>query len=358
MKDGRFMFVYVGSFTEDDRNGRGEGISVYRMHPETGSMARVQVLEGLRNPSFLALHPNGRFLYAVNSAGAQAVSVCERDPADGTLTAVQQIEAEGSNPVHLDVHPTGSHLAVATYGPGKVVIYPILADGRLGPPNQVIVHEGPTGPVEERQDQAHPHQTRFDPNGTNLLVTDLGLDRTYVYRFDAATGELTPGETPFVNAEPGHGPRHLDFHPNGRYVYVVNELASTILTLAYDGEARSLRPLQTLSTLPAGLTWPSSAAQVVVHPSGRFVYASNRGHDSIACFAVDEGSGHLTLMRHVSTQGEYPRNFNIDPSGTLLFAANQEGDTMVTFRVDGVTGELTPTGDITGAQSPTCVIFG
>jgi len=221
----------------------------------------------------------------------------------------------------------------------------------------VVRHAGPPGPHPTRQDRPHPHQIPFDPGGPFALVNDLGLDRTYVYRLDRAPGRLVPNDPPFVSAAPGAGPRHLAFHPSRRFVYVLNEIDSTIQAYGYDGERGVLSALERVSTLPSGWRGENSTAQIVANPSGRFVYASNRGHDSIAIFGVDEASGRLTPAGHEPTRGRTPRNFDLDPKGAFLLAANQDSDTVVPFRVDPATGALAPTGQVVEAGSPSCVVF-
>lgn len=356
--------VYVGTFTTPSRGGKAVGIDVFRMDQTTGALTCVQTVPNVANPSFLAIHPNGRSLYCNNAIpdyegqASGAVSAFAIAPDSGRLTFLNQQPSGGTNPAHVSVDPTGRYALAANYGGGSVAVLPIEADGRLGAPTDIVPHRGPPGPVRSRQEASHAHQIPFDPSGQFVLVNDLGLDRTYVYRLDAANGRLVPNDPPFVAAEPGAGPRHLAFHPNRRHVYVLNEIASSIRQHAWDERRGTLAPLATVSTLPAGFQGQSTTAQILVAPSGRFVYASNRGNDSIAIFAVDAETGRLTPIGHESTRGRTPRNFNIDPSGTFLYAANQDSDTIVTFRVDIEIGRLTATGQVTEAKTPVCILFG
>jgi 6-phosphogluconolactonase len=327
------------------------------MDAATGRLERLRVVGGVANPSFLALHPDGRHLYSVNGGNASGVSAFALDPASGDLTFLNRESSQGENPAHVSVDRDGRYVAVANFTGGTVALFPIGPDGRLAPASDVVSHAGPPGPHPTRQDRPHPHQIPMDPGGPFALVNDLGLDRTYVYRLDRQPGKLVPNDPPFATATPGAGPRHLDFHPSRRFVYVLDEIDSTIQGYAYDGQRGALAPIERVSTLPDGWSDDNSTAQIVVHPSGRFVYASNRGHDSIAIFAVDEASGRLAAAGHEPTQGRTPRNFNVDPSGRFLLAANQDSDTVVPFRIDPATGGLTPTGQVVEAGSPSCVVF-
>lgn len=347
------MLAFVGGYTDPDRQGRGRGIYVYRVDDSTGALTELLVHPDVRNPAFLALHPARPLLYAVNSGSANGVSAFSVDLADGGLSFLNQKPSHGDGPAHVSVDPAGAHVAVANYSGGTIALYPIQADGRLGDASSVIAHAGPLGPNPQRQDKAHAHQIPFDPAGGRLFVNDLGQDRTYVYRVDG--GKLLPHDPPFAAANPGAGPRHLDFHPSGRFVYVINELDSTITGFAHD--AGRLSPLHTVSTLPAGFDGSNSTAQIVVHPGGRFVYGSNRGHDSIAIFAIDESSGRLTPAGHTPSGGRTPRNFNVDPSGRYLYALNQDSDNIVLFRIDPASGALAATGHTAVCGSPSCIVF-
>lgn len=350
------MMVYVGTFTPS-RGGRAEGIYVFRMDPETGALAPVQTVPDVESPSWVALHPSGRFLYSSNAVEDGGVSAFAVDPSAGTLSFLNRQSSGGASPAHVSVDPSGRWALAANYGSGHVAVLPIGQDGRLGAPSDVRRHEGPPGPNAQRQDGPHAHQIRFDPNGRFVLANDLGLDRTFVYRFDAENGKLIPNDPPYATAQPGSGPRHLAFHPSSRYLYVLNEIGATVNVFSYDAATGAPSHLEVVATTPDGFQDRNSTAQILVHPNGRFVYASNRGHDSIAIFRVDEATGRLTPIGHESTRGKTPRNFNFDPSGRFLLAANQDSDTIVTFRVDPESGRLEATGAIAECATPTCLEF-
>jgi 6-phosphogluconolactonase len=313
------------------------------------------------NPSFLAVHPDGRTLYAANETTTLdgqpggAVSSFAIDRGSGELTFLNRQPSHGTDPCHVSVDASGGNVFVANYTSGSVAVLPIEAAGRLAPASDVHQHRG-SGPDPKRQEGPHAHFITRDPANRYVLASDLGLDQVLVYRLDAERGTLTAHEPPAVSLPPGSGPRHLAFHPFAPVVYVINELASTISTCAWDEVAGTLRLLGTISTLPEDFEGGSSCAEVRVAPSGSFVYGSNRGHDSIAVFAVDPADGTLSPAGHVSTEGANPRNFTIDPSGTLLLAANQDSDTIVAFRIDPDTGALNPTGQVTRVPSPVCVL--
>lgn len=353
------MFVYVGTYTGP---GKAEGIYVYRFDPESGALNHVHTVAGVDNPSFLALDPQQRALYAVCEVSdyegkkSGAVSAFAVDSATGNLRLLNRQPSHGAGPCYVSVHPRGRYVLVANYGSGHVAAYPVEQDGRVGQASDVVLHQG-TGPNPERQQGPHAHFITPDPSGTFVLACDLGIDKIMVYRLDTSSGKLVPNVPPFAQAPPGAGPRHLAFHPSGRFVFVINEIGSTMSAFTYDASRGALQMVQTLSTLPAGFAEKSSCAQVVVHPSGRYVYGSNRGHDSIAIFAIDEGSGRLTVVGHESTRGKTPRNFNIDPTGTFLLAANQNSNTIVTFRIDQETGRLTPTEHVTEVPAAVCLVF-
>jgi 6-phosphogluconolactonase (cycloisomerase 2 family) len=349
------MRAYVGGYTDPDRDGRGEGIYVFDQDPATGRLTQLQVIGGVRNPSFLALHPNGRFLYATNSGAASGVSSFALRANE--VAPLNRQPSMGTNPAHIAIDPTGRYVAIANFTGGTVAMYPLDGNGSLKGACHVVRHEGPRGPHPTRQDVPHPHQCPFDPSGRFLLVNDLGLDRTYVYALDPARGRLMANDPGFASAPSGAGPRHLAFHPDRRSVYILGEIDSTLTAHSWDEARGALTLLQTVSTLPSGFSGNNSTAQVVVHPNGRFVYASNRGHDSIAIFGL--GSyGRMTAVGHESTRGKTPRNFNLTPDGSFLYALNQDSDTIVVFRVDGDSGRLSATGDVAAAGSPSCVIFG
>ncbi len=356
------MLVYVGTYTSTPpyARGRAEGIYAYRLDPSSGALTPVRTIPGIVNPSFLALAPGGRYLYAANEVPALdgqpggAVSAFAVDAATGDLTYLNRQPSHGEDPCHLSVEATGRFVLVANYTSGSVAMLPIGDDGRLGPATEVHQHAG-SSVNPERQRGPHAHSITPDPANRYALVADLGLDQVLVYRLDLERGALPPHDPPSASLPAGAGPRHLAFHPGAPYVYVINELDSTMTACAWDGARGTLRALQTLSTLPPDFTGRSHCADIHVAPSGRFVYGSNRGHDSIAIFAIDPATGTLTPVGHESTGGRTPRNFAIDPAGNYLFAANQESDSIVTFRIDGETGRLAPTGQVTAVPSPVCL---
>jgi len=352
------MFVYVGCYTTPDRAGAGEGINVFRMDSDSGAWVHVQLLAGVANPSFLALDPTRRFLYCVHGGNDfSAASAFAIERGTGRLTMLNTQQSGGRNPVSADVHPTGRTLVVASYMDGVVATLPINADGTLAPPNTILSQTGDPGPDTVEQASPHPHHSPFDPAGRFVAVPDKGLDRTFVYRFDSERGAFVPNDPPFVQAQAGAGPRHIAFHPNLPYAYVINELDSTITTYGYDVERGLLDARQRSTTLPPDYTGRNTGAEIAIAPSGRFLYASNRGHDSIAIFAIDEETGSLTAVGWEPARGTMPRFFVLDPSGQFLFVANQGSDTIVAFRVDPATGGLAPTGDVVRTGSPVCIVF-
>ena len=352
------MFAYVGCYTTPDRDGRGDGINVYRMDPASGAWTRVQLLADVPNPSFLALDARQRCLYCVHGGDTfSEVSAFAIDRPTGRLTRLGSQPSAGANPVALAVDPTDRFLVVANYASGTAAAMPIGPDGSLAPATDVVTLTGEPGPHPIEQTRSHPHHVQIDPAGRVVVIPDKGLDRVFVYRLDHAGGKLVPSDPPSVQARPGAAPRHAAFHPSASYAYVINELDSTITTYAYDSDRGVLRPLQVVSTLPPTFTGANTTAEIAVAPSGRFVYGSNRGHDSIVIFAVDEDAGTLTPIAWEPTRGETPRYFGLDPSGTFLYAANQGSDTIVTFRVDRTSGTLTPTGQVVRTGSPVCIVF-
>jgi 6-phosphogluconolactonase len=264
-------YVYVGGYTDPDRNGRGKGVDVYRMDDVAGDLTHLQTLSGVQNPHFLALHPNRRFLYSTNGGDASGVSSFAIDEASGQLSLLNSQKSPGAGPTHLAVDPTGRLVVVANYAGGSVAAFPIEADGRLAPHSDFHQHAGALGPNSKRQDKPHAHMAGFDPSGHAVLVCDLGMDRTFVYLVDAETGKLRLNDQPPGESPPGAGPRHLAFHPNGRFVHVINELAGSITTFAFDALTAALTPVQTISTLPADFAGENISAEVVVHPNGRLV---------------------------------------------------------------------------------------
>ena len=357
-KPRRSVQVYVGTYT----GRRSEGIFVCRLDSSTGALKIVGKATGLENPSFLALDPTGRCVYAVreysSSADRQAGAVVAlvRDPTTGELTVLNEQPSGGQGPCYVSVDRTGRFVLAANYGSGSVAVLPIAEDGSLEPPSSVVQHKG-SSVNSARQKEPHAHCIDLDAANRYALAADLGIDKVMVYRFDAEQGKLLPHDPPYAQSEPGSGPRHLAFHPNGRLVYVIEELSSTITVFTYEADSGAMRPVQRISTLPEGFHGTSSCAEIQVHPSGRFLYGSNRGHNSIACFAIDANTGVLRLLGHEPTQGKNPRHFAIDPSGRLLLAANQDSSTVVSLRIDAETGALSPTGQVCDVPAPVCLVM-
>ncbi len=352
------FFVYIGTYTR----GASQGIYGWRLDAASGKLTPLGLVAETVNPSFLAIHPNNRFVYAVSeiagSGGEKggAVSAFAIDRQTGGLKFLNRVSSKGSGPCYVSVDRTGKAVLVANYGSGSVAALPIQADGTLAEASSSVQHSG-SSVNPRRQQGPHAHSIQPSPDNRFVLAADLGLDQVLIYRFDPAAGTLAPNDPPFARLDPGAGPRHFAFHPSGRYVYVINELGSSLATFAWDAARGAMQPLQTVPTLPKDWQGESTCAEVLAHPGGRFVYGSNRGHDSIAIFAVDRAKGTLTPAGHVSTQGAVPRNFGIDPTGTWLFAANQNSGTVVLFRIDPATGGLTPAGQTLEVSTPVCVRF-
>lgn len=350
--------VYVGAYTHSlpHVESKANGIAAYRLDAATGVLAFAHAHEGIANPSYLALDPSRRFLYCVEEMAEGRVHAFAIEQETGALTALNQQPSHGSGPAHLSVDRSGRWVFVANYGSGSIAVLPILADGRLGPATDVVQHTG-QGVHPERQQGPHAHWIGADPANRFVLVADLGLDAILRYRLDVANGTLARDDAPAGAVQPGAGPRHLAFRPDGRYVYAINELDSTLVAYAYNAATGALQPLQRLSTVPDSFTGTNWTSALRVSPSGRFVFGSNRGHDSIVIFGSDPETGLLSYVGHEPTQGQTPRDFNIDPTGTFLLAANQDSDTIVTFRIDAATGHLSATGQVATATMPVCLDF-
>ena len=352
--------LYIGTYTRG--KNQSKGIYQYQFDPASGAMRSAGVTENDDNPSFLALHPNKRFLYAVAEIGdfggqkSGAVVAYAVQPGTGALSELNRQATGGSSPCHLVVDPTGKFVLAANYGGGSACVIAIDENGRLGARTGFVQHHG-SSINPRRQAGPHAHSVNLDAAGKHAFVADLGLDKVFIYSLNTDSGTLTPGPQPWVSIAPGAGPRHFAFHPDGRCAYVINELDSTVTAFCYDAEAGRLEMLQTLPTLPEGFQGTSTTAEVQVHPTGEFLYGSNRGHDSIAIFAIDERTGTLTPLGHEPTGGKQPRHFAIDPTGKYLLAANQAGDNIVVFAIDAQTGKLTPTGTVVEVPSPVCVRF-
>ena len=358
-RKGEFI-AYIGTYTGKN----SKGIYAFRFDASTGKLSPLGLVAESVGPSFLAVHPNHKYLYAVNEvnefAGQKggAVSAFSIDHKTGKLTLLNQASSRGTGPCHLSVDRTGKSVLVANYDGGSVAVLPLNADGRLREASAFIQHTG-SSVNKERQEAPHAHCIFPSPDNRYALAADLGLDEVLVYHFDAVRGSLTPNDPPFGKTPPGSGPRHFAFHPSGRLVYVINEIKCTVSTFSYDPARGALNLLDTISTVPDGykVTSNDSTAEMRVHPSGKFAYGSNRGPDSIAVFGINPAKGTLNRVETVSTQGKTPRGFGIDPTGSFLIAANQDSDTLVVFRIDASTGRLTPTGQKIEAYAPVDVEF-
>jgi 6-phosphogluconolactonase len=350
-------WVYVGTYTDGDR---GRGIYLMELDVLAGKLDAPRLAAASPDPSFLAIHPNREFLYAVNESGEiqgrrdGGVSAFAIDQGKGTLELLNQQLSAGSGPCHLVVDRQGQNVLVANYGSGSVGCLPIERDGRLRPATTKIQHRG-QGADPGRQSGPHAHSINLDAAARYAVAADLGLDKVFIYDFDPAQGRLSPHRPPFAEVAPASGPRHFAFHPEGRFGYVINEMANTVTAFAYDPDNGALVEIQTISTLPAGFRGRSHTAEVRVHPTGKFLYGSNRGHDSIAIFAIDPTTGKLTSAGFEPTQGRNPRNFAIDPTGALLLAENQGSNTIVVFRIDPQSGALKPTGQTVKIAKPVCI---
>jgi len=349
--------VYVGTYT----GPTSKGIYAYRFHAATGKSTSLGLVAETSNPSFLAIDRTRRFLYAVNEISdyqgqkSGSVSAFAIDRKTGKLTFLNEVPSRGADPCYVTLDKTGKYVLVANYGGGSVAAFPIRKDGRLGEAAAFIQHTG-RGYDPERQEGPHAHEIELADDNRFAIAADLGLDELLVYHFDAAHGTLSPNNPPVAKLQPGSGPRHFAFHPSGKYVYVINEMGSTVTALSYDAAHGTLHEQQTISTLPKDFKGKNDTAEIEVHPNGKFLYGSNRGHDSIAVFAVGP-QGVLKAVEYVSTEGKTPRSFAIDPTGSYLFAANQGTNKIVVFRIDSNTGHLTPTGEALEAPSPVCIKF-
>jgi len=352
-------FVYIGSYTN---GGKSRGIQLFRFDAATGKLEAAGLAAETPNPSFVNFHPNGNFLYAVSEMPARgggkggAVSAFSIDHATGKLTLLNTESSNGAGPCFVRADATGKVVLVANYGSGSVAALPIKPDGSLGAPAGFDQHSG-SSVNKGRQEGPHAHSANFSPDNRFAIVADLGLDKLFVYRLDPEKAGITLNDPPFFSTAPGAGPRHFAFHPNGKFGYVINEMGQTVTAMSWDAQRGAFTELQTVSTVPADYKQPgNTCAEVVVHPSGKFLYGSNRGHDSIAVFTIDK-SGRLTLKGNTPTQGKVPRNFALDPSGRWMIVANQNTDNLVVFAVDQKTGGLTPTGQNLPAGAPVCVRF-
>jgi 6-phosphogluconolactonase len=350
-------WVFVGTYT----GPKSKGIYRMEMDAATGKLSEPELAAETLSPSFLAIHPTGRFLYAVAEVGSigpkktGAVTVFSLDPRSGKVEALNQQSSEGPGPCHLVVDRAGKHVLVANYSGGSVAVLPIGPDGKLGEATSSKKHTG-SSVNKDRQEAPHAHSINLDPANRFAFAADLGVDKIFVYRYDSDKGTLEPNDPPAAVLAPGAGPRHFAFHPDGKHAYVINELAQSITAFRYDPEHGVLTTMQTVPTLAESFKG-NTTAEVVVHPSGKFLYGSNRGYNSIAAFSIDPNTGDLTAAGQQRTDIKIPRNFNIDPSGKFLVVANQDGDSLVVFRIDEKTGALEPTGHMSKVGTPVCVKF-
>ena len=338
---------------------QSKGIYAYRMELGAAAITPLGQAAEITGASFLAVHPNHRFVYTVNAAKfadkpGGTVSSFLVDAQSGKLTLLNQQSSLGKGPAHLAVDREGKNVLVANYGSGSVAVFPIQQDGSLSSDSAFIQHQG-SSLNRQRQEGPHAHFITTDLASHFAFVCDLGLDKVMVYRFDAAKGSLVPNDVPFASLNPGAGPRHLAFDKSGRYCYVINELDSTLVSFTYHAERGTLKEFQTLSTLPKNFAGKNFPAEIAVHPSGKFVYGSNRGHDSIAVFSINKKTGRLTLVEHHSTAGKIPRHFEIEPTGRYLLAANQDSNNVVIFRINPATGRLSATKTTIELDAPLCV---
>jgi 6-phosphogluconolactonase (cycloisomerase 2 family) len=378
------LLAYVGTFSSPLRDvlptqvdlppGNGRGIHIFSVDRTTGALAPAGVHELGTSPSCLAINAAGTRLYSANETDRQGpskegtVSAFAIRPADGSLEPLNSVRSGGAGPTDVRFHPSGRFLLVANYFGGSAAVLPVLPDGRLGAPSDVKRDEGPLGPTRaphappgsfaiSGHDRTHAHMIQSDPSGRFVLHVDLALDRIYVWRFDAEKGILTPNDPPFVALPPGDGPRHLDFHPNGRWLYSIQEEGSTLVLFDYDAGSGRLTARQTISTLPPGYAGSNFCSGILVSSDGRFVYAGNRLHDSIGIFAVNGQDGTLAYVGEEWTRGDYPRSFAFDPTGRFLYCCNQRADHVAVFRVDRRSGRLEFTGQYVPVGNPSMVVF-
>ncbi|MGA2987413.1 MAG: lactonase family protein [Terriglobia bacterium] len=351
-------FVYIGTYT----GPKSQGVYVYKLAAATGKLTPLGLAGEATNPSFLAIDPHHRYLYAVDEIAdyegkkTGGVSSFSIDRTTGKLHPLNAVSSLDPGPCHVTVDHTGKYVFVANYDVGSVAAFPILADGSLGKHTAFLPHTGHS--VDPKRQEA-PHAHSIYPSADNRFAVsaDLGTDQIYVYHFDSTKGTLTPNDPPSAAVPPGTGPRHLAFSPNAKFAYAIEEMGSSLTAFSYDAARGVLHPLETISTVPKDYKGYNDCAELYIHPSGKFLYGSNRGHDSITVFSLDPVKGTPTPIQYVSTEGKTPRGFGIDPTGSYLIAGNQDSNTLVVFRIDAKTGRLTPTGQKEDVQAPVCVIF-
>lgn len=350
------LLVYVGTYTN---KGTSEGIYICKLNLATGALTKVTSTKS-QDPAFLAIDRKRRFLYAANEIGefngkkSGAVSAFAINQKTGELTFLNQQATNSPGPCSVIVDKTGKCVLTANYSGGSISAFPVKSDGSLGEISDLIQHQG-SSVNPNRQKEPHAHTIIIDDSNRFAFCADLGMDKVMIYKLDAKRAKLTPNTQAFASVKPGAGPRHFKIHPNNKFAYVINELDETVTAFAFDKANGSLKEIQTISTLPADFTGTSYCADIHVHPSGKFLYGSNRGHDSIVVFAVDQVTGKLTLVQHQSTLGKWPRNFALDPTGQFLLVANQNTNNVVVFRLDPQNGQLTPTEHTLELPLPVCL---
>jgi 6-phosphogluconolactonase len=350
---------FVGTYTSKTNS---KGIYAFRFDSDKGQLTAIGVAAESTDPSFLVVHPEGKYLYAVNEIGnfnggkTGAISAFAIDAKNGTLKFLNQVPSRGAGPCYISLDKNASFALVANYDSGNIASFPVMTDGTLRTASGFVQHSG-SGPDKERQEGPHAHWIGTSPDNQFVLAADLGLDQVIIYGFDSSQGSFMPRLSGFAKVNPGAGPRHLAFHPNGKFVYVLSEMESSVTAFSYNAKAGSLAKLQTISALPKDYSGAKAAAEIAVHPSGNFLYTSNRGHDSIAIFSIDPKKGTLKSLGQVLTGGKTPRHFAIDPTGAYLLAENQESNNIVVFHIDAATGALTPTGQTVDVPSPVCITF-
>jgi 6-phosphogluconolactonase len=357
-KNTKEMLVYIGTYTSG--KSKSEGIYIYKLNLDSGALKPYKTVKNVVEPSFLAIDKSKKYLYAVNEtveyegAKSGAVSAFAINQTTGDLKFLNKQPSLGGAPCHVSTSANGKFVLVANYVGGNIAVFPVQKDGKLGASIDLEQHSG-SGVNLERQEAAHAHSINLDKNNRYAIACDLGIDKIMVYQFDEQTGKLKSNKQPFFQSKAGAGPRHFAFHPNGKTAFVVNELDSTITVFSYDDSQGTLKEVQTVPTLPADFSGANTCADIHVAPNGKFLYGSNRGHDSIVSYRINEKTGELELIEHTMTGGKTPRNFAIDPTGKLLLAANQNSDSIVVFRIDEKSGKLSRTENAAKVPSPVCL---
>lgn len=345
-------FVYFGSHGK----GKNIGFSLARFDTNTGKLTTPVFLQEAIAPAYFLISPDKKHLYTCNSAPDSSVSAYAIDPVTAKLTFLNQKPSYGGDPSYVSLDATTHFMMVANYDGSSFAIYALLSDGSIGERTAFVQHAG-SSINTVRQTKARPHSICVDPTNKFVLVPDLGVDKLFVYHFDSKTGTVQPNDPAFATVVPGSGPRHIIFHPNRHIAYLINEMGSTIICYRWDAKGGVLTQAETISTLPADFKGISTCAEILVHPSGKFIYATNRGHNSVAVFSIQSKTGRLKLVQHISTQGKTPRNCEFDPTGNWLLVTNQDSSNTVVFRINRKTGWLTQVGDPIAVPAPFCVRF-